>query len=375
MIMKILSRLTSGLKYLLFLTGAIIFLFIMLEGCSGLLFSILKIPRTRIVAERIHTEYDPLLGWVNKPDYYVEDMYGPGKNFQTNSQRFRNRNNFPVQVPPGKSRWICSGDSFTLGYGVGNNDTWCAVLSKLIPGLETVNMGQGGYGIDQAYLWFQRDGVKVEYDTLLFAFITADLTRALSPVFRDYPKPLLTVREGKIIKLNVPVPCPNFFVRHLPRARAAINSLRVIKLIRLFLKPGDESKSSFGGGGDPIQRVKDVTAAIFDSLHKFHQKKNRRVLFIYLPTRPEYRDKSKTAIVRSFLSAKAQKNGWILIDLFEDFRSLKPEEVDLLFLQRNLPGYIASRGHYTKKGNQYIAKRILEEIAGRRETEELLNSQ
>ena len=42
-----------------------------------------------LVAERKHTEYDELLGWINIPDLYIKDMYGPGVYLETNSQSFR----------------------------------------------------------------------------------------------------------------------------------------------------------------------------------------------------------------------------------------------------------------------------------------------
>ena len=51
-------------------------------------------------------------------------------------------------MPPGKTRIICSGDSFTLGFGVDNEHTWPQQLAARNANLETVNMGQGGYGAD-----------------------------------------------------------------------------------------------------------------------------------------------------------------------------------------------------------------------------------
>lgn len=53
-------------------------------------------------------------------------------------------------VPPGRYASSARGGSFTLGYGVGDADTWCALLQTIDPRLETVNMGQAGYGLDQA---------------------------------------------------------------------------------------------------------------------------------------------------------------------------------------------------------------------------------
>ncbi len=331
---------------------------------SSLVLFLRQLPRTRIVAERIHTEYDPLLGWINKPDLLIRDMYGPGKYFQTNSQRFRNDRAFPIPVPPGGRRWICAGDSFTLGYGVDNDHTWCAQLARITPGLETVNMGQGGYGIGQTYLWVNRDGVKLDYDLLIFAFITRDFTRALSPRFRDYPKPLLTVREGKPAVGNVPVPRPGFLAERLPRFRAAARTLKTGQLIRLLARrlagpagPAEENRKT------TIARIKELTTAVFGSLHDRHRENGRAVLFVHLPVMDDYREAANTDLMRSFLAAEAEANGWFILDLVGEFRNLKPQEAGELFIREDLPGYTASRGHYSEKGNRYIAELLGREIS------------
>jgi len=80
-------------------------------------------------------------------------------------------------VPPGYLRVIGSGDSFTLGHGVANGQTWCARLEEIDPRFENVNMGQGGYGADQAYLSYRRDRRRLDRDTHIFAFISDDLHR------------------------------------------------------------------------------------------------------------------------------------------------------------------------------------------------------
>jgi len=306
-----------------------------------------------------------LLGWINKPNLFIKNMYGPDKYFQTNSQRFRNSTNFNSTITDGKRRWICCGDSFTLGYGVDNDHTWSALLSSIVPNVETVNMGQGGYGIDQSYLWFMRDGVKLQSDLLIFAFITADFSRALSPKFRNYSKPLLSADNGKIIQNNIPVPRPGFISQYLPRFETAINSLRVVKLTHALLNtlnpPDRASKVKIE---EQVKRIKKLTSAIFRSLHDYNEQNNRPVLFVYLPTQMDYRNKMKTMIMRDFLRSQAEKNGWILFDLIDDFRGLEAADVPELFLQRDLPGYKASKGHYTEKGNRYIAELLLNKIAG-----------
>lgn len=195
-----------------------IFIFSSLEGFASYILVFSKLQKAQILAERLHTEYDPLLGWINKPNIHIQDMYGPNRYIRTNSQRFRNNHDFDIDIPKGKRRWICSGDSFVLGYGVDNDHTWCSVLSSIVPGIESVNMGQGGYGLDQAYLWYMRDGVQLQH-------------------------------------------------------------------------------------------------------------------------------------------------GWFYFDLIDEFRNLDSTSISELFIQKDIPGFIGSRGHYTEKGNRYIADLIVEKIS------------
>ena len=116
----------------------------LLEGFSSFLFVVRQPAKSRALAERLHTEHDSLLGWINKPNMFIPDMYGPEKYLRTNSQRFRNNVEFADAPPPDRTRWICAGDSFTLGYGVANDHSWCSLLTSIQPGIEPVNMGQGG---------------------------------------------------------------------------------------------------------------------------------------------------------------------------------------------------------------------------------------
>ncbi len=138
--------------------AATVVLLLVLEGIASVYYAFREAFVSPPVAESLYTAYDRDLGWVNLPNIYLPNMYGPGKYLRTNSQRFRNNEDFTLQVPPGKTRIICSGDSFTLGFGVDNDHTWPQLLAARAPNIETVNMGQGGYGADQAYLWYKRDG-------------------------------------------------------------------------------------------------------------------------------------------------------------------------------------------------------------------------
>ncbi len=156
--------------------AAVVVLLVAFEGTAGYLMVIRQeVPAE--AAERRHVVYDPELGWVNDRNVRLDDVYTPGIGLRTNSQGFRSAADFSPDVPPGKIRLICSGDSFTLGFGVGDRDTWCDILTRIDTRLETINMGQAGYGLDQAYLWYRRDGLALDHQIHVLAFITDDFPR------------------------------------------------------------------------------------------------------------------------------------------------------------------------------------------------------
>src|SRR5271166_2773158 len=203
--------------------AATLVLLLVLEGIASVYYVFREAFVSPPVAESLYTEYDRDLGWVNLPNVYLPNMYGRGKYLKTNSQRFRNNEDFPQQVPPGKTRILCSGDSFTLGFGVDNDHTWPQLLATRAPNIETVNMGQGGYGADQAYLWYKRDGVKLDHDIQVFAFIVDDFRRMQALTFIGYGKPILVVENGQLVTKNVPVPVTmDVWSPKLARAQTAV---------------------------------------------------------------------------------------------------------------------------------------------------------
>jgi len=331
------------------------------EGACSILFFIVEIRGQGIRAETTHTEHDPLLGWINKPNVWIPDLYGPGKGLRTNSQRFRNDRDFPVAVPPGKRRWICCGDSFTLGYGVDGKDCWCSLLSTLLPDTECVNMGQAGYAVHQAFLWYMRDGVKLEHNVLAFAFISGDFSRMDDTDPSDYPAPRLGLEDGKITIEDVPVPRPSFVARHLPRLREAVWRLRMMWLVqecagklRSAKREAPEHAQSF--------RREELVSAMIGTLNNACRGAGRTLLLIHLPMEGNHRPGSGSSL-RAFLRTHAQAHGWIYLDLIADFQNLDQRAVPGLFINDDIPGFIYARGHYNEKGNRYIAELIVRKIA------------
>ncbi len=74
--------------------------------------------------------------------------------------------------------------------------------------LQTVNMGQSGYGVDQDYLWYKRDGAQLDANVLLFAVVAQDFFRMTNDNFIGYRKPVLRTRDRALVIENVRCPRP-----------------------------------------------------------------------------------------------------------------------------------------------------------------------
>ena len=203
------------IKKTIFAVVALVVFLIVLEGlCSTFMIVYNAVFWSkRPSADRVHSQHDPELGWVQSPNTRIENLYGDGRHMTVNAQGFRGKYNYQITVPEDKVRVVCSGDSFTMGYGVGDEQTWAHRLTVEDSRLETINIGMGGYGIDQAYLWYERDGKPFDHDVHLLAFITDDFRRMRLDKFWGYDKPVLRVKDGQLITENVPVPRRAYFVR------------------------------------------------------------------------------------------------------------------------------------------------------------------
>ncbi len=334
---------------ILFNLFIVIILFLIIEGLSSSIF----IARTAffkdLVAERQHTQYDEEIGWINLPNLSIKDMYG-GKSFITNSMSFRNDKDFSLSVPSNKVRVICSGDSFTMGHGVGNDDVWCKLLESIDNRIETVNLGQGGYGVDQAYLWYKRNSFKLEHDIHIFAFITGDFKRMASDIFTGYGKPLLVLRDNVLINVNRPVPKRSYLIPGLPAVQEAFSQFSSIRIAKHIFSPKDPSL-------DPekkkqqLNRTQAVVIKIIEDLKKINKAKNSIIVFVHLPIMDDYMKKGSEKW-RHFLHTEAVKHDFIYIDLIDELRKYPPQEVETLY----------HWWHYSEKGNSYIANIMYEKL-------------
>lgn len=306
----------------------------------------------QVLAERRHTTHDGLLGWVNAPNVKIPDMYGPGLALHINGQGFRGDRDVNLRRPEGKVRVICSGDSFTLGYGVGNADAWCRRLTRLEERIEAMNMGQGGYGLGQAFLWYRRDGVKYEHDVHVLALITTDIERMRRTVFLGTPKPRLRFRDGRLALEGVPVPPVPFYKPVLDFA----SRLKAWEFIQRKLAAGP-----LPGGRLSDEEIRAVLGAVLAELKALNIAAGSLATVVYLPVGEDYSSPDSDPW-REFIGAETAALGIEFIDLVEPFRALPADSVPALFIPKNIPGYLDSKGHYSSLGNAFVAERLLNRL-------------
>jgi len=354
-------KLKRSAKFVLVIFVLLIFFAVLFEGFSSFIIFLGDLTFKPARAEEVHTEYDDLLGWVNIPNTYVEDMYADDVYLKINSQGFRNNKDFGVEVPEGKKRIICSGDSMTLGYGVDNDNTWCQWINRIDEDFETVNMGQGGYGVDQAYLWYKRDGINLDHDVQIFAFITRDFDRMKSDNFHGYPKPVLSFENSRIEVGNIPVPKDISFLPFLIRENSnAIKGLRTFKLAQGVSKIIFGHEQAFVDSR--IGEYGELVLAVFGELNELNKQKGSRLILLYLPMPADFDNVEISNEWRNYIQTAAEKNGWLYIDLIQEFNKLSPRLRENMFIREGEIDYPGATGHFNEKGNEYVAGLLYQKI-------------
>jgi lysophospholipase L1-like esterase len=338
--------------------GIPVLVFILLEGLlSTLLFSWEVLNEGHL--RRLHVKYDAELGWVGKPDVHFPDMYGPGVYLRTNSQGFRGRRDLDEAVPPGKRRVICAGDSVTFGFGVADDHSWCRLLESLDGRLETVNMALPAYGVDQAYLWYKRDAARLQHHVNILAPITDDFTRMRLSRFRGYGKPVLAVEDGQLVVTNVPVSERRYHLLWLTDRLQHLRSLRLWEAVqrirrRLAPTPRPEGMSPEGmSKEEQNRRTAQVIAKLLEDLKQVNVSRSSTLVVVYLPTLDS--GPPETAFWVSVLDRECRALGIPFVNLAEAFDNFSYEEAVEFFLPGDL-------GHFSVKGNQYMAKLIYDRL-------------
>lgn len=303
--------------------------------------------------ERLHMRFDPDLGWTSVPDTRLEDFYGPGRHLTINGQGVRATRAYAAEPPAGRRRALCAGDAFTLGPGVDDDSTWCAQLEQIAPDLETVNLGQGGYGLDQIFLHVRRDGVGFDFDVLLFAFTRDDFSRMEKDNYHHYAKPLLRIGgDGELEVRNVPVPNNGrrmpWFVRNL----TVFERLRSVELAR----PAIRALRPPAATGLTAGELADLSGEVFEELERLSEQHGAALVLVDLPTYADYENPNE--LWRERIKREVRQRDIPLIDLVEELRGLPRSDVARLYEPIDVGDLRGSETPFSEEGHAWVAEAV-----------------
>jgi len=329
-----------------------------------------------------YTDYSATLGWTIKPGGAAPPLY------RANAQGIRADREYSPHPTPGTVRVTAFGDSFTHGDGVGNADVWTEVLARSTPGLEILNFGVGGFGLDQALLRYRLEGRAYRPHLVLIGFMTENIKRSVN-VYRPFyapstgqplSKPRFVLREGQLSLLENPIgslpgyqalmadPAPvlrrlgehDYFYQHQPHS-SRWDLLPSVRLVKLTLDQVQQQVEPIVRDGryNIDAEAFAVTAATFDGFVAEVRADGARPLILIFPSRQD-------------LQRHAHQSPRLHQPLLDHFDSRGFQYVDLLAaFEACGSGCLITAlvpGHYSAAGNRMVA----EYLAGYLEQQGLL---
>lgn len=284
-----------------------------------------------------HDRYDAALGWRPVPNFDRDGI-------RTNSLGIRADREFAFERVPAVARIVAVGDSFTWGEHtfsgqIGNGQTYPAVLERLLPETEVLNLGVHGWGTDQQYLYLTSLGLRFEPDLVILGFYEYNLERNGASFF-NYAKPRFLLEDEDLILTGSPVPPPDAVLAEPLRFPRFYLAGFVRKRIDRML---DQTKLR------PIESRQAwlVTRAILEAARRDTEGTGARFLVVYIPHEI---DRWPTA-VETAVADWSGETGTHLLNLRPVFASLPEADWHDLY-----------DGHWTAKGHEVAAAAIRDYI-------------
>jgi hypothetical protein len=178
-----------------------------------------------VKSDQTYFQYDQDLGWTVGPSsQFAKGLYiSNASGIRTSSSRKKTA----LQPLPGVLRIAIFGDSFTHGDNVPYEDSWGAILeaqlSKMGHSVEVLNLGGPGYGMDQAFLRWEKQGKPLTPDIVIFGFQKSNVKRNMNILRFLYSpdtgvifsKPRFVLDDDQLQLVNVPTLPPEELINTL----------------------------------------------------------------------------------------------------------------------------------------------------------------
>lgn len=328
-----------------------------------------------------YMQYHADLGWTNRAGSCTRD----GR-YCANSLGLRSDREFGRHAPEGVLRVALFGDSFIHGHDVDLRGSLAPQLEEALAArtirAEALNFGVGGFGMDQAYLRYSRDGGKLESDVVVMGLQFENIARHLM-VFRliAYPqsaipfsKPryyfdgplLMTANRPTVPPEKIPETLANFhrsplrrfetFFTEKYRHHWYLRSRLVAVLVEFLRKDEADGLPNFGAlDGEGVV----LTRRILEMFRNDVQVTGRPFLLVYLPLKQN---------IEARLDGAADPAEPLLAVFRQSFTVVDPTS-RLVEAARSGGVDVVAPGHYTAIGNRAVAEALAEAIGamGKRE--------
>jgi len=150
--------------------------------------------------------YDKTYGWRNIPNWRGTTF---GQPLTINSKGLRDSEHSYAK-PAGSQRILILGDSYTWGYGVGDDEVYTEVLERKLRtqgSWQVLNAGVSGWGTDQQYLYLREEGFRYNPDIVIVSFFFGNDFREIS-ASQQYQLDKPVFLNTSLTLANVPVPKP-----------------------------------------------------------------------------------------------------------------------------------------------------------------------
>ena len=308
------------------------------------------------VVEKI--TYDPVLGWVT-----------PG---------VRGTRAYDLSPPQGKIRISAFGDSFTYGGGVNNDNSWVEQINLSEKGYEVLNFGVLGYGLDQAYLRYIKEGISAGSHIVFIGYMSENIERhvnAFRPFYNEDGGIPLGKPRFKLINNELSlqenffgdpsdyaklINSPNSVLASLGeydfhyQMRGGIDLLDnffIVRLIRHNLKYIKVRRSIYKNHQyNPNSKAYKITEKIFDIFHqKVLDKGSIPIILLFPDNRAIKYFSEEKKIIYSLLIEHFEAKGYKYIDMLKAFKPFEGK-----YSQDEL-----CPNHYTVEGNKIVADFIV----------------
>lgn len=310
--------------------------------------------------------YDNQMGWSVGPNRRsANGLYRSSSNGIRVSQEGR-----AVSMADEKTTVALVGNSYTFSSEVRYEESWGHHLDqRLGEEVQVLNFGVPGYGVDQAYLRYEKDARRWKPEVTVFGVFSHDLRRTMTVYpFLAHPhwdmpfsKPRFILPDGRLKQLNEPpLPPDAIFSRpsvvelpYLDRDHGYEESdwqqsvYHASDLFRLFVSwfPGWSAEDSDFSD----EALVSINAAILKAFVRAALREGTIPVAVYFPGKGDLRRPSSPPTVVQRVLREA---GMGYVDPTPCLRKVNPED-------RYMPG-----GHYAPAGNAAVARCLLPVVQG-----------